>query len=157
MAIKEKLKKTVNKNMLSEFIIASIFFIIAIFFSIIMLYEESQSPHYPILDLFDDFFGSIAWGLFVITPVFIGLIILIFSIISRLTFSSESKKRLIAYRIITGFLIFLMLIMCLSYSCIFINDWSDAFLAVTSIIIDLLVVTASVMVIKNTYSSKILN
>ncbi len=157
MNIKEKLKSTVNKNMMLELIIASIFLIIAAIFSILCLYEKNHIPYGVVADIINAIFDGIAWGFFVIIPAFIGLVIIIFSIISRLVFSLENKKRLMAYRIITGFLLFLMLIICLQYSWIFINDFSGIFFTVTAIIFDILVITVSVIVIKNTYSSRILN
>ena len=63
--------------------------------------------------------GAFILGYFVFIPVIIALVIIAFSVVSRVIYSAVSSKRLLAYRIVSGFGYFFMLAAFLLYSLIF--------------------------------------
>lgn len=97
-------------------------------------------------------FGKLGSGLFLIftvyLPIIISVIIAILAVISRIVYSAENRKRISAYRIVSGFNYFFILFFALMYTLIFFDY------AVT-IILGLLTASALIINIRNTYSKKI--
>lgn len=86
--------------------------------------------------------------------MFVGIISIVFAVVSRLVYSNKSKKRLLAYRIIVGFGIFSEL--PLAAISIFYLVSADMALIVFAAIYMTIVIALFVITIKNTYSHKIL-
>lgn len=95
--------------------------------------------------------GSIIFLSFmVLVPLFISIGIIILSVVARILYSNSSRKRLLAYRIVSGIGYFFMLAGCLLCSSIYFYAS-----AIASAVFDLLVIAVFVIGVKNTYSEKI--
>lgn len=92
--------------------------------------------------------STLFFGFIVCLPIIISVIIAIFAVISRVVYSAENRKRIIAYRIISGLNYFFIFVSALLYTLIFFDY------AVT-IILALLIALALIINIRNTYSKKI--
>lgn len=98
--------------------------------------------------------NALLLGLGVIIPGIISAVIAVFAVTARLIYSDTNKKRLLAYRIVSGFGYFFMLAFCLMYSTIFFLI--DIATAIPAAVFDILVIAVFIMGIRNTYSEKIL-
>lgn len=82
----------------------------------------------------------------------ISLVIIIFSVVSRIIYFAVNSKRLLVYRIVSGIGYSIMIASCLLYSTIFL----DISFGISAIVFDLLVISISIASIRNTYSKRIL-
>lgn len=145
------IKRPVNFNMASLLLVAAILLIFAaICFGFIWAGEEElNSQTVSIGTILISLLNALALGFFVIIPLVISLVIIIFSVVSRIIYSAVNSKRLLAYRIVSGIGYFFMLAGCLLYSSFYF------YTGIAAAVFDLLVKAVFVIGVKNTYSEKI--
>lgn len=145
------IKRPVNFNMASLLLVAAILLIFAaICFGFIWAGEEElNSQTVSIGTILISLLNALALGFFVIIPLVISLVIIIFSVVSRIIYSAVNLKRLLAYRIVSGIGYFFMLAGCLLYSSFYF------YAGIAAAVFDLLVIAVFVIGVKNTYSEKI--
>lgn len=145
------IKRPVNFNMASLLLVAAILLIFAaICFGFIWAGEEElNSQTVSIGTILISLLNAWALGFFVIIPLVISLVIIIFSVVSRIIYSAVNSKRLLAYRIVSGIGYFFMLAGCLLYSSFYF------YAGIAAAVFDLLVIAVFVIGVKNTYSEKI--
>lgn len=145
------IKRPVNFNMASLLLVAAILLIFAaICFGFIWAGEEElNSQTVSIGTILISLLNALALGFFVIIPLVISLVIIIFSVVSRIIYSAVNSKRLLAYRIVSGIGYFFMLAGCLLYSSFYF------YAGIAAAVFDLLVIAVFVIGVKNTYSEKI--
>lgn len=148
---KASIKRPVNFNMASLLLVAAILLIFAaICFGFIWAGEEElNSQTVSIGTILISLLNALALGFFVIIPLVISLVIIIFSVVSRIIYSAVNSKRLLAYRIVSGIGYFFMLAGCLLYSSFYF------YAGIAAAVFDLLVIAVFVIGVKNTYSEKI--
>ncbi len=100
------------------------------------------------------FGNAMLLGFGVIVPGVISAIIAVFAVTARLIYSDTNKKRLLAYRIVSGFGYFFMLVACLMYSVLFFPIGIET--AIQAVVFDILVIVVFIFGIRNTYSNRIL-
>lgn len=145
------IKRPVNFNMASLLLVAAILLIFAaICFEFIWAGEEElNSQTVSIGTILISLLNAWALGFFVIIPLVISLVIIIFSVVSRIIYSAVNSKRLLAYRIVSGIGYFFMLAGCLLYSSFYF------YAGIAAAVFDLLIIAVFVIGVKNTYSEKI--
>lgn len=141
------IKRPVNFNMASLLLVAAILLIFAaICFGI---YFGGEEEHNSQPTSIGNLLNTLVLGFFVIIPLVISLVIIIFSVVSRIIYSAVNSKRLLAYRIVSGIGYFFMLAGCLLYSSFYF------YAGIAAAVFDLLVIAVFVIGVKNTYSEKI--
>lgn len=143
------IKRPVNFNMASLLLVAAILLIFAAIGFIWAGEEELNSQTVSIGTILISLLNALALGFFVIIPLVISLVIIIFSVVSRIIYSAVNSKRLLAYRIVSGIGYFFMLAGCLLYSSFYF------YAGIAAAVFDLLVIAVFVIGVKNTYSEKI--
>ncbi len=92
----------------------------------------------------------LAFGL--IIPLIFSLLVIGFAVIAKLIYSSEKRKRIIAYRIIMGIDYFLTIVFFTGYSLLL---FYDSLTGIIASIIDVFVLLGIVLCIRNTYTKRI--
>lgn len=148
-------KRPVNFNMASLLLVAAILLIFAaICFGIYLGGEEEINfQSVSIVTIIISLLNALALGFLVIIPLVISLVIIIFSVVSRIIYSAVNSKRLLAYRIVSGIGYFFMLASFLLYSSVFFLNIA---MAIPAVFFDLLVISIFIALIRNTYSKRIL-
>lgn len=150
MKIKEWIKRPVNINFISVLIVAFILFIFAAvcYLQGYLSDKELESLGIEICSACNKYYIY----KYVKIPIFNSLVIIFMSVLLRIIYFAKSQKRLLVYRIMTGICYIFMFVSCLFCS-------SILYIVITLIpiiIFDLLVISVTVMGIRNTYSDRIL-
>ena len=150
-----KKEKNVNKNFAAVLSMACVLLLVSVLCFIVFIfgYIENKKEQNDILR----FIGAVGNG-FILTfgtiiPSFVAVITSVLAFVSWKIYSSENRKRLFTYRIITGFVLLCLLLFGLGYSAMAL----EAFYIITvapAIVFDTMVIIVSVILIKNTYFAK---
>ncbi len=145
MDLKERINKPVNMNVLLLFDVVMCYVIMAI----IVFGVTNYNGESVVVEIF----ASIAEAFFAKIPLVIAMIMAVMTAIARIIYSSENKKRLLAYRIIMGICYSFTLTSSLLFSILFLFSLG-AFLP--ALILELFIILVCILGIRNTYSKRIL-